>query len=177
VSLDESRVHAVQVGGKQGCFVAAGTGTDLDDSVARVQWVLRYERRLELRFQLGDRRLEALDLRARFGRQLRVVNGNEVARLRELALLLPKAGCQLYERREPAMLAAQLGQFLSVPDCLRRRQRALDFRRPRERLGEAIAKAQLCFPYLVRNRSTRPAVSTSFCLPVKNGWQTLQMSV
>jgi len=24
-------------------------------------------------------------------------------------------------------------------------------------------------PYLRRNRSTRPAVSTSFCLPVKNG--------
>jgi hypothetical protein len=75
------------------------------------------------------------------------------------------------------MFAAQLGQFLSVPECLRRRQRALDFVGPRERLGEAVAKAQLCFPYLVRNRSTRPAVSTSFCLPVKNGWQTLQMSV
>jgi hypothetical protein len=25
-------------------------------------------------------------------------------------------------------------------------------------------------------RSTRPAVSTNFCLPVKNGWHWLQMS-
>jgi hypothetical protein len=75
------------------------------------------------------------------------------------------------------VLAAQLGQPLSVSERFRCRERALDFRRPRERLGEAVAKAQLCFPYLVRNRSTRPAVSISFCLPVKKGWQTLQMSV
>jgi hypothetical protein len=132
---------------------------------------------LQLRFQAGDRRFEALDLRARFGRQLGVINRNELARLRELVLLLPKTGGQLYERSKPAMLAAQLGQFLSVPERFRCRQRALDFVRPRERLGEAIAKAQLCFPYLLRNRSTRPAVSTSFCFPVKNGWQTLQISV
>src|SRR5687768_17818491 len=35
------------------------------------------------------------------------------------------------------------------------------------------------FPYTTlfrSNRSTRPAVSTNFCLPVKNGWQLLQMS-
>jgi hypothetical protein len=75
------------------------------------------------------------------------------------------------------MLPAQLGQLLCVPECFRCRQRALDFLSPRERLGEAVAKAQLCFPYLVRKRSTRPAVSTSFCFPVKKGWQTLQMSV
>src|SRR5665213_2029916 len=29
---------------------------------------------------------------------------------------------------------------------------------------------------LRRNRSIRPAVSTSFCLPVKNGWQAEQIS-
>jgi hypothetical protein len=75
------------------------------------------------------------------------------------------------------MLATQLGQLLCVPERFRCRQRALDFFRTCERLGEAVAKAQLCFPYLVRNRSTRPAVSISFCFPVKNGWQTLQMSV
>ena len=31
-------------------------------------------------------------------------------------------------------------------------------------------------PYLRRKRSTRPAVSISFCLPVKNGWQEEQIS-
>ena len=32
------------------------------------------------------------------------------------------------------------------------------------------------FAYFLRNRSMRPCVSISFCLPVKNGWQLLQMS-
>jgi hypothetical protein len=75
------------------------------------------------------------------------------------------------------VLPPELGEPLSVPESFRCRERALDVVRPRERLGEAVAQAQLCFPYLLRNRSTRPAVSTSFCFPVKNGWQTLQMSV
>jgi hypothetical protein len=30
--------------------------------------------------------------------------------------------------------------------------------------------------YRLLKRSTRPAVSTSFCLPVKNGWQDEQIS-
>src|SRR6516162_90768 len=30
--------------------------------------------------------------------------------------------------------------------------------------------------YFFWKRSTRPAVSTSFCLPVKNGWQLEQIS-
>src|SRR2546422_10635101 len=32
------------------------------------------------------------------------------------------------------------------------------------------------FLYFLWNRSTRPAVSTSFCLPVKNGWHFEQIS-
>jgi hypothetical protein len=31
-------------------------------------------------------------------------------------------------------------------------------------------------PYFLWKRSTRPAVSISFCLPVKNGWQLEQIS-
>ena len=31
-------------------------------------------------------------------------------------------------------------------------------------------------PNFLLNFSTRPAVSTNFCLPVKNGWQAEQMS-
>lgn len=31
-------------------------------------------------------------------------------------------------------------------------------------------------PYFLVNRSTRPSVSISFCLPVKNGWQFEQIS-
>src|SRR5207248_7787234 len=36
--------------------------------------------------------------------------------------------------------------------------------------------APITLAYLRRKRSTRPAVSTSFCLPVKNGWQAEQIS-
>ena len=32
------------------------------------------------------------------------------------------------------------------------------------------------FSYFFRNRSIRPAVSTNFCLPVKNGWHLEQIS-
>jgi hypothetical protein len=55
---------------------------------------------------------------------------------------------------------------------------ALDLRRPRDRFVQPVAEAQAVgFPYFCRKRSTRPAVSTIFCLPVKNGWQFEQMSV
>jgi hypothetical protein len=40
----------------------------------------------------------------------------------------------------------------------------------------ASALPESDWAYLRRKRSTRPAVSTSFCLPVKNGWQFEQIS-
>ena len=175
--LDVARVHAVQIRREQRRLVTTGAGANLDDRVTLIEWVLWNDERLELGLQLGGRLLEAFDLGAGLGGQLGVVNRNELARLRELVLLLPKPASQLYERGESAVFAAQLGQRLGIPERFRCRERAFDLFCPRERLGEAVAKAQLCFPYFVRNRSTRPAVSISFCLPVKNGWQTLQMSV
>jgi hypothetical protein len=55
---------------------------------------------------------------------------------------------------------------------------ALDLGGAPERVGETVANAQaLALEYFWRKRSTRPAVSMSFCLPVKNGWQAAQMSV
>jgi len=75
------------------------------------------------------------------------------------------------------MLSSERREQPCVADRLGIDELALDLRRTRERVGESIAEAQVVFPYFCRNRSTRPAVSMSFCLPVKNGWQTLQMSV
>src|SRR5581483_10852850 len=40
----------------------------------------------------------------------------------------------------------------------------------------AAASDSAFLPYRLLNRSTRPAVSTSFCLPVKNGWHAEQIS-
>ena len=45
------------------------------------------------------------------------------------------------------------------------------------RLGQSVTDfAVSTLAYLRRKRSTRPAVSNSFCLPVKNGWQFEQIS-
>jgi hypothetical protein len=79
------------------------------------------------------------------------------------ALVLPT------ERRQEAGVANRLGieEF------------AFDRVGAPERVGESVAEAQALalVPYFWRNRSTRPAVSMSFCLPVKKGWQAAQMSV
>jgi hypothetical protein len=48
----------------------------------------------------------------------------------------------------------------------------------RDRKQEAAPARNYFFfiPYFCKNFSTRPSVSTSFCLPVKNGWQDEQIS-
>jgi hypothetical protein len=64
------------------------------------------------------------------------------------------------------MLASQLGKPARIARGGGIGQLALDLRRTRHRVGETIANAQRSLPYFWRKRSTRPAVSTSFCLPV-----------
>jgi hypothetical protein len=72
----------------------------------------------------------------------------------------------------------EVGQLALVPQRAGILQVALDFPGALDCLGDAIAEAQApVFPYFWRKRSMRPAVSMSFCLPVKNGWQLEQMSV
>jgi hypothetical protein len=114
--------------------------------------------------------------------------------LRELVLGLLQAPGQLDNRGEPLVLPPELGELPGVAERAGVEQLALDVRRAGERLGETVAEAQapafsvcfsvcfsacfsVCFWYFWRKRSTRPAVSISFCLPVKNGWQAEQMSV
>jgi hypothetical protein len=69
------------------------------------------------------------------------------------------------------MFATQLGEPPGILERARIGEARFDFARPVERVGESIAEAQLSFlsEYFCRKRSTRPAVSMSFCLPVKNG--------
>ena len=68
------------------------------------------------------------------------------------------------------MLTTKLGESPSVLDRFRIGEARFDFARPLEGVGESIAEAQLSLPYFWRKRSTRPAVSISFCFPVKKGW-------
>ena len=69
------------------------------------------------------------------------------------------------------MLPPELGEAAGVARGRGIGEQALHLGRARERLVEPVAKAQAFFPvaYFCRKRSTRPAVSISFCFPVKNG--------
>ena len=67
------------------------------------------------------------------------------------------------------MLPSERREEPRVADRFRIEELPLDLRRTREGVGESIADTQAGFPYFCRKRSTRPAVSTSFCFPVKNG--------
>jgi hypothetical protein len=122
--------------------------------------------------------LGAFDLGARFGGHFGVVNDNELARLRELVIKFFQALGQRDDLTESLVLSSERCEQPTIADCLRIGELALDISRARERVGESITETQgVGFPYFCRKRSTRPAVSTSFCFPVKNGWQALQMSV
>jgi hypothetical protein len=82
------------------------------------------------------------------------------------------------------VLAAQRRHALLVPYGLRIGELSLYLRGTLDSVPEPVAETQVSelvlaagLPYFWRKRSTRPAVSTSFCLPVKKGWQLAQMSV
>jgi len=82
------------------------------------------------------------------------------------------------------VLAAQRRHALLVPYSLWIGELSLNLRGTLDGVSEPLAQTQVselepaaCLPYFWRKRSTRPAVSTSFCLPVKKGWHWAQMSV
>lgn len=126
---------------------------------------------------LSDGLVDALDLRARLGRELGVVNDNELARLRELVIEFLQTLRQREDGGQSLVLTSERCQEPRIANRLRIDELPFDLGRAGECVSESIAETQLVFPYFCRKRSTRPAVSTSFCFPVKNGWQTLQMSV
>ena len=96
------------------------------------------------------------------------------------------------DRRATVSAAPELSQdlrtvlfYLARPNKSPRRKARAVFRYIRDNPRESVAKgyffavsavAGAFFAYLRRKRSTRPAVSISFCLPVKNGWQAEQIS-
>jgi hypothetical protein len=126
----------------------------------------------------SDAVLQALDFVARLGGHLGIVKRRELARLRELGIELLEMTGALDDLAEALMLATERRQQSRVANGLGIEKIALDLGGAPERVGETVAETQtLALPYFWRKRSTRPAVSISFCLPVKNGWQAAQMSV
>ncbi len=167
VPLDEAGVHAIEVGGEERRFVAAGAGADLDDRRAVVERVVGDEEGAQVEFDLLDRAGEAFDLRFGLGGHLGVVNGNELARLHELVLVFPKLLRQLHHGPEPLVLPTEGGQPPGVLGGRGIGKFAFDFGGARDGVRQAGAETQADLPaYFWRKRSTRPAVSTSFCFPV-----------
>src|SRR5687767_3145634 len=128
---------------------------------------------------------------ARHSGHLWVIEYNELADLRELVVVLLKLFPHVHEWIEMAQLASERRHALGVSYRPGIGKLSLDFTGPLNGLGKAIAETQLfveagaagvaleAWPleYFWRKRSTLPAVSTSFCLPVKNGWHCAQISV
>ena len=154
-------------------------GADLDDGIAVVERIGRHEQGLDLLLEspgLPPRGEAASRLRLR--PHLRVILRNELAHLRELVFQPGQPVGARDDTRQPLMFTTQLGQPLGVAMDARVKQLAFNVGRATERVGEALAQAQTAAFRLNfwLKRSTRPAVSTSFCLPVKNGWQLEQTS-
>ena len=182
-ALDEARVHAVEIGGEERGLVAAGAGADLDDRVAVVERIAREERGLEPRLELGD-------ASARGGSTSRAasaaISGSSTRTSsrasRELVLGLVELGRQLDDRREAAVLPAELGELVagranvsgleSSRSTSAARASASPSRSRRLRGSALLRLGRLGVWYFWRKRSTRPAVSTRRCLPVKNGWHS-----
>jgi hypothetical protein len=112
----------------------------------------------------------ALDFGARLGGEIRVVSKHELQRLREVVVELLKSRGQLDYGSQPLVFATQRRQPFRVAVRFGVAQLALYLTRAGNSLCESVAEAQVFFPaYFWRKRSTRPAVSISFCFPVKNG--------
>src|SRR3954452_10453878 len=85
-TLGESGVHAEEVGGEDGRFVAAGTAPDLDDGGPVVEGVVWDECGLYALEQLVDRRFQTRRFGFGFLRHLGVRRIDELAGFRELVL-------------------------------------------------------------------------------------------
>ena len=168
--LDVARVHAVQIGGEDRGLVAAGASTDLDDRVAIMKGVGRQEQRLERFFRQRNGQLDPRDFGASLGRHLSVIERQELARLLELVRKLVDPTTQLDYGPESLVLPPERGEPLRVFGRSWIRELAFDLGRALKRFREPIAETQLSFArYFWRKRSMRPAVSMSFCFPVKKG--------
>ena len=82
---------------------------------------------------------------------------------------------------QPGVLPAKTLELLEVSSDRRVGELLLDFGRASKRGFQPRLQGYPSFllvwvEYRWRNRSTRPAVSTRRCLPVKNGWQCPQIS-
>jgi hypothetical protein len=146
VALDVAGVHAIEIRGKQRGLVAAGAGADFDDRRPIVQRVVGNEEGAEVDFQLFDRRAKPLDFRFGLGGHLGVVNGNELACLRELVLEFSESVGEFDNGAEPLVLSPQGGQPPRILGGRRIGEFAFDFGGARYRVRQTVAETQADLP-------------------------------
>jgi hypothetical protein len=166
MALRKARVHPLEVRGKQSCLVASGPRTDLDDRGPVIERIVRDEERLELLEDAFPGVGQSRRLRAGFGRHLRVVGLGQLLRPGKLGVCTLEPPGRIDDGQQPLVLAAERREPFRILERPGVGKLPLDLSGSGERLREAIAEAQACLPYFCRKRSMRPAVSTSFCLPV-----------
>src|SRR5690348_1561990 len=129
IPREKSLVHPMEVSREERGLVTARARADLDDGITIVERITRDDERLERLLELRDARLEAGLLRACFVGELRVVNENELANLRELVFVLAEPAGQLHDRSETPVLSSQLGQLMRLAQRCRISERPLDISR------------------------------------------------
>lgn len=104
--LAETRVHPLEIGSEQRRLVPAGAGSDFDDGVSVVDRVVRNQGRFDRGFELDDSFLERDRLGSCLGGELWIVDGKELAHLRELFLGLLELRPEFDDGSQPRVLAA-----------------------------------------------------------------------
>lgn len=169
MTFREASVHALEVRGEQGCLIATRPRANLHDRRAIVERIVGHEERFEFGEDAVPHRGQSRHFRAGLGGHLRIVGVCQLLRAGELGFRPVEPPGRIDHFEQPLVLAPERRESFRILERPGVRKLALDLSRPGERLREAIAEAQACLPYFCRKRSMRPAVSTSFCLPVKNG--------
>jgi len=119
VTLREPAVHPQEIGGEERGFVATRAGAQLDDHVALIEGIGRYQELVELRFELLNLGLEPIDVGSGELLEPRVGVAREFPGLGQVTGELLETGGGLANTIEPRMLAAERLQLLRIP-CGRR---------------------------------------------------------
>src|SRR5262249_2708146 len=196
LALGVLRVHAAELGREQRRLVATGARTNLHEDVLVVVGIAGQQQALEVNFQGALARRELVDLGLGQLGQLSVAAlGRDVLSLAHLAKNVAVPAEAPADLLPVGVLLGEAGVLGLLREDGGARQPPGDLLRPLFDLAELVKQhggsapparkrpprpayccAAGCRLYFRWKRSTRPAVSMSFCLPVKNGWHFEQTS-
>ena len=141
MSSEVAFVHAPEIGGEEGGFVATGAGADFNDRGTVVKRIARNEQWLERLVELGQSRLESGDLGLRFRGEIGVVAAGHLTGFFQLALGLTQFAGEPDHVLESLMFLAEGGEEFRVADRARIEEFLLHHGGAGDGVVEAIAQA------------------------------------